>query len=174
MGRSAQVEANLHQFPIPHPQDGDWSVIFRSRYTMSIEGIWVPIVTPFRNGQVDFPALKRCAAELVEAGISGLIVCGTTGEPAAMSEDEQLAVLDAVLGTAPAGHVAMGLSDNNLASALERLKRIGERPVAGVLAPPPYYIRPSQAGLVEYFRAIADASPAPIIVYNIPYRTGVT
>ena len=140
---------------------------------MSIAGIWVPIVTPFRNGQIDFPALKRTAAELIEAGISGLIACGTTGEPAAMSEDEQLAVLDAVLEAVPGTQVAMGLSDNNLAAALERLKRICERPVAGVLVPPPYYIRPSQAGLVEYFRAIADASSAPLIVYNIPYRTGV-
>ncbi len=141
---------------------------------MSIEGIWVPIVTPFRNGQIDFPALKRSAAELIEAGISGLIACGTTGEPATMSEPEQLAVLDAVLEAAPAGRVVMGLSDNNLAAALERLKCIGERPVAGVLVPAPYYIRPSQAGLIEYFRSIADASTAPVVVYNIPYRTGVT
>ncbi len=140
---------------------------------MSIEGIWVPIVTPFRNGQIDFPALKRSAAELIEAGISGLIACGTTGEPAAMSDEEQLAVLDAVLEAVPPGRVAMGLSDNNLAAALERLQRICERPVAGVLVPAPYYIRPSQAGLIGYFRAIADASTAPIIVYNIPYRTGV-
>jgi len=139
---------------------------------MSIEGIWVPIVTPFQNGQIDFPALKRCAAELIEAGTSGIIACGTTGEPASMSDEEQLAVLDAVLEVVPAGRVAMGLSDNNLVSALERLKRICERPVAGVLVPAPYYIRPSQAGLVEYFRSVADASSAPIIIYNIPYRTG--
>jgi 4-hydroxy-tetrahydrodipicolinate synthase len=141
---------------------------------MSIEGIWVPIVTPFRNGQVDFPALKRLAAELIEAGISGLIACGTTGEPATLSDEEQLAVLDAVLEAAPAGRVAMGLSDNNQATALERVKRIGERPVAGVLVPAPCYTRPSQAGVIAYFHAIADASSAPIIVYNIPYRTGVT
>ena len=140
---------------------------------MSIEGIWVPIVTPFRNGQIDFPALKHTAADLIGAGIAGLIACGTTGEPAAMSDEEQLAVLDAVLEAVPAGRVAMGLSDNNLNAALERLKRIGERPVAGVLVPAPYYIRPSQAGLIDYFRTIADASSAPIIVYNIPYRTGV-
>ena len=141
---------------------------------MSIEGIWVPLVTPFRNGQVDFPALKRTAKELMDAGISGLIVCGTTGEPATMSDEEQLAVLDAVLETAPAGKVAMGLSDNNQAAALARLKRVCERPVAGVLVPAPYYIRPSQAGLVSYFHAIADASTAPIFVYNIPYRSAVS
>jgi 4-hydroxy-tetrahydrodipicolinate synthase len=140
---------------------------------MSIEGIWVPIVTPFRSGQVDFAALKRTAIELFEAGISGIVVCGTTGEPATMSDEEQLAVLDAVLEVAPSGRVAMGLSDNSQASALERLKRICERAVAGVLVPAPYYIRPSQTGLIEYFCAIADASSVPIIVYNIPYRTGV-
>ena len=141
---------------------------------MSIDGIWVPIVTPFRNGQIDFPALKRLAAELIEAGISGLIACGTTGEPATLSEEEQLAVLDALLEAVPAGKVAMGLSDNNQAAAVERVKRICERPVAGVLVPAPYYTRPSQAGVIAYFHAIADASSAPIIVYNIPYRTGVT
>lgn len=140
---------------------------------MSIEGIWVPLVTPFRDGQVDFTALKRTAKELMDAGISGLIACGTTGEPATMSDEEQLAVLDAVLETAPAGKVAMGLSDNSQAAALARLKRVCERPVAGVLVPAPYYIRPSQAGLVSYFHAIADASAAPIFVYNIPYRSAV-
>jgi 4-hydroxy-tetrahydrodipicolinate synthase len=140
---------------------------------MRIEGIWVPVVTPFRDGLIDLAALQNMAAELFKAGISGLIACGTTGEPAAMSESEQLTVLDAVLEVAPQGRVAMGLSDNNLASALDRLKRIGERPVAGVLVPAPYYIRPSQAGLIDYFRTIADASNAPVIIYNIPYRTGV-
>jgi 4-hydroxy-tetrahydrodipicolinate synthase len=67
----------------------------------------------------------------------------------------------------------MGLCDNNMASALRRLKRIQERPVAGLLVTPPYYIRPSQAGLVEYFNVLADAASVPVIIYNIPYRTGV-
>ena len=141
---------------------------------MSIAGIWVPLVTPFSAGQIDLPALRRTACELIAAGISGLIVCGTTGEPAAMSEEEQLAVLDAVLKVIPPAQVAMGLCDNNLQSTLERQKRIQTRPVAALLIPPPYYIRPSQAGLIEYFTVIADAANTNIIIYNIPYRTGVS
>ena len=141
---------------------------------MSIAGIWVPLVTPFSAGQIDFATLQRTARELIAAGISGLIVCGTTGEPAAMSEEEQLAVLDAVLEVVPPAQVAMGLCDNNLQSTLERQKRIQTRPVAALLIPPPYYIRPSQAGLIEYFTVIADAANTNIIIYNIPYRTGVS
>ncbi len=107
------------------------------------------------------------------AGISGLVTCATTGEAAALSEDEQLAVLDAVIDAVPGQPVVMGLCDNNMPSLLSRLERIQESPVAGLLVTPPYYIRPSQAGLVEYFKALADAASVPVIIYNIPYRTGV-
>jgi len=136
-------------------------------------GIWVPLVTPFHNGNIDFPALKAKAQELIGAGVSGLVTCATTGEPASLSEDEQLAVLDAVIEAVPGQPVVMGLCDNNMSSALRRLKRIQERPVAGLLVTPPYYIRPSQAGLVEYFKILADAASVPVIIYNIPFRTGV-
>lgn len=136
-------------------------------------GIWVPLVTPFHNGEIDFAALAATARKLSGAGISGLVTCATTGEAAALSEDEQLAVLDAVLEAVPGQPVVMGLCDNNMASLLARLRRIQERPVAGLLVTPPYYIRPSQAGLIEYFNALADAASVPIIIYNIPYRTGV-
>ena len=135
--------------------------------------IWVPLATPFRDRAIDFPALQAYARKLAGAGISGLVACGTTGEAAALDEDEQLAVLDAVLEAVPNLPVAMGLCDNNLPSLLGRLRKIQQRPVAGLLVPPPYYIRPSQAGLIEFFRSIADASDAPLIIYNIPYRTGV-
>ena len=136
-------------------------------------GIWVPIVTPFHNGEIDFPALQSLTRQLLDAGIAGLVACGTTGEAAALTEEEELAVLDAMLAAAPDSPIVMGLSDNSMASALARLQQIQRRSIAGLLVPPPYYIRPSQAGLVEYFNTIADAASAPIIIYNIPYRTGV-
>ncbi len=136
-------------------------------------GIWVPLVTPFQDGEIDFPALQEMARRLTGAGIAGLIACGTTGEAAALSEQEQLAVLDAVIAAVPQAPVAMGLSDNNLPSLLARLVQIQRRPIAGLLVPPPYYIRPSQAALVAYFKTLADAAAVPLIVYNIPYRTGV-
>jgi len=102
------------------------------------------------------------------------VVCGTTGEAAALDKDEQLAVLDAVLELAPAGRVIMGLAGNNLKSLLSLQAQILKRPVAALLVPAPYYIRPSQAALESFFATLADASSVPLIVYDIPYRTGVT
>ncbi|MNI05810.1 4-hydroxy-tetrahydrodipicolinate synthase [Pseudomonas sp. ACN5] len=139
----------------------------------AFQGIWVPLVTPFHNGAIDFVGLRRLVSHLLEKGIDGLIVCGTTGEPAAMGKHEQLAVLDAVLELVPAQRVVMGLAGNNLTELLQFQSEILKRPVAGLLVPAPYYIRPSQAGLETFFRTVADASSVPLILYDIPYRTGV-
>lgn len=140
----------------------------------TFSGVWVALVTPFRDGQVDFPALRALAVHLIDAGAAGLVVCGTSGEAAALEEGEQLAVLDAVLEVVPACRVVMGLSGNNQAAMLARLRRIQSRPLAGVLVPAPYYIRPSQQGLLTFFEAVADASHLPIILYDIPYRSAVS
>ncbi|WP_160107433.1 4-hydroxy-tetrahydrodipicolinate synthase [Pseudomonas izuensis] len=139
----------------------------------SFQGIWVPLVTPFHNGAIDFAGLRRLVSHLLEKGVDGLIVCGTTGEPAAMGKHEQLAVLDAVLELVPAQRVVMGLAGNNLTELLQFQREIFKRPLAGLLVPPPYYIRPSQAGLEGFFKTVADASSVPLILYDIPYRTGV-
>ena len=139
----------------------------------SFQGIWVPLVTPFHNSAIDFVGLQRLVSHLLEGGIDGIVVCGTTAEAAALSKHEQLAVLDAVLELVPAQRVVMGLAGNNLTELLQFQSEILKRPVAGLLVPPPYYIRPSQAGLEAFFNTVADASSVPIIVYDIPYRTGV-
>lgn len=139
----------------------------------SFTGIWVPLVTPFRDREIDFPALQALARRIAQSGVSGLVVCGSTGEAASLSEREQLAALDAVLEAVPTCPVVMGLAGNNLPAMLERMARMQDRPISGFLAPPPYYIRPSQAGIIEYFNTVANAASAPLIVYNIPYRTGV-
>ncbi|HJV73526.1 MAG TPA: 4-hydroxy-tetrahydrodipicolinate synthase [Noviherbaspirillum sp.] len=139
----------------------------------SFTGIWVPLVTPFQHGEIDFSALQALSREVMEAGVSGIVVCGSTGEAAALSEEEQLAVLDAILEIVPARKVVMGLAGNNLRAVVERQKHIQQRALAGLLVPPPYYIRPSQSGLIEYFQTLADNASIPLILYNIPYRTGV-
>lgn len=139
----------------------------------SFSGIWVALVTPFNNNAVDLPAVKRLAQYLIASGVSGLVVCGTTGEAAALSKEEQLAVLDAVLDVVPASQVVMGLSGNNMLDTLQMQQDIQLRDIAGVLIPAPYYIRPSQCGLVDYFTQLADASSVPVILYNIPQRTGI-
>ncbi|VVO12543.1 4-hydroxy-tetrahydrodipicolinate synthase [Pseudomonas fluorescens] len=140
----------------------------------SFQGIWVPLVTPFHNGAIDFVGLRRLVNHLLEKGVDGVIVCGTTGEPAAMGKHEQLAVLDAVLEQVPPHRVVMGLAGNNLTELLQFQSEILKRPVAGLLVPAPYYIRPSQAGLEGFFKTVADASSVPLILYDIPYRTGAT
>lgn len=136
-------------------------------------GIWVALATPFRSGHVDFDALEGLVKSLLSGGVRGLVVCGTTGEAAAMSKDEQLEVLDAVLRIAQPGQVIMGLSDNNLQEVLAFQKSIQSRDIAGVLVPAPYYIRPSQQGIESFFQTVADASSVPVVLYDIPYRTGV-
>lgn len=139
----------------------------------NFRGIWVALVTPFRDGVVDYPALQALVSHLLEQGVTGLVVCGTTGEAAALSQDEQLEVLDAVLQWIPPQQVIMGLAGNNQRELLACLEDIQRRPVAGVLVPAPYYIRPSQAALEVFFRTVADAARVPVVLYDIPYRTGV-
>jgi len=140
----------------------------------SFQGIWVPVVTPFHDGAIDFIGLHRLISHLLEQHIAGIMVCTTTGEAASLSRAEQLAVLDAVLQWVPAHRVVMGLAGNNQGELLQFQGEVLKRPVAGLLVPAPSYIRPSQAGLEAFFRTVADASSAPIILYDIPYRTGVT
>lgn len=136
-------------------------------------GIWIPLVTPFDQGAVDHRALAALVRHYRRAGIAGFVALGTTGEPAALDEREQDAVLATVLEAAGALPVVAGVSGNHTASVCERIRELDELPIAGVLASAPYYIRPSQAGLVGHFAALADASRKPLIVYDIPQRTGV-
>lgn len=139
-----------------------------------IQGVWVPLVTPFSAGAVDGGALRRLVRHYAAAGVDGLVVCGSTGEAASLDDAEQLAVLDAVLTEAGALPVIMGLAGNHLGHVLQRLAAFGTRPLAGILAPAPYYVRPGQEGAASYFRCLADASRFPLVLYDIPYRTGAT
>ncbi len=136
-------------------------------------GIWVALVTPFRAGEIDFIALHGLVSKLLEEGVSGFVVCGSTGEAAALSRDEQLAVLDAVLQWAPPQQVVMGLAGNNMRELLAFQQEIQLRSLAGLLVPALYYIRPSQQGLEAFFQAVAEAASVPLVLYDIPYRTGV-
>lgn len=139
----------------------------------SFAGLWIPLVTPFRAGAVDHDALAALVRALRPKGIAGFVACGSTGEAAALDDAEQLAVLDTVLAAAGELPVVMGLSGYHLPHLLERLRAVTQRPLAGVLVAAPPYVRPAQAGLLHWFNAIADASPVPLMLYDIPYRTGV-
>jgi 4-hydroxy-tetrahydrodipicolinate synthase len=142
-------------------------------------GIWVPLITPFANGAVDHAALRGLVRRYADAGIAGLVALGTTGEPAALEAAEQDAVLATILDAAQCGShatrlpVMVGVSGNQTASMRERIAQLNSLPIAAVLIAAPYYIRPSQAGIVGHFSALADASEKPVVLYDIPYRTGV-
>jgi 4-hydroxy-tetrahydrodipicolinate synthase len=141
---------------------------------MSIfSGIWVPVITPFADGAVDHAALRRLVRLYADAGVAGLVALGTTGEPAALEAAEQDAVLATIFAEAGARPVLAGVSGNHTASLHARVAQLNEWPVAGLLVSAPYYIRPSQAGLIEHFATLADLSRTPVVLYDIPYRTGV-
>jgi len=136
-------------------------------------GIWIPLITPFNAGDVDHAALDALVRHYTRAGVAGIVALGTTGEPGALDDREQDAVLATVLAAADGLPVVAGVSGNHTASVCERMAALNALPVAGVLASAPYYIRPSQAGIIGHFAAIADASRKPVILYDIPARTGV-
>lgn len=136
-------------------------------------GLWIPLITPFRDGNIDHAALAQLARRLRKDGVKGLVVCGSTGEAAALDTQEQRDALATVLQAVPGMPVVMGLSGYHLAQTQAWVRELGALPLAGLLVPAPHYIRPSQAGLLQWFHALADASAVPLIVYDIPYRTGV-
>lgn len=141
-------------------------------------GLWVPLITPFRDGAVDHDALAALTRALVPTGIAGFVVCGSTGEAAALDEDEQLACLATVATHAGELPLMMGVSGYNVGAMRAWAQQLstradGEIPsLRGLLVPAPHYIRPSQAGLRLWFETLADASTLPLVVYDIPYRTG--
>lgn len=141
--------------------------------TALFSGLWVPLVTPFEpDGRVDHAALSALTARLRGEGVSGFVACGSTGEAAALDKAEQLAVLETVLQAAQGLPVVMGVSGYHLGQMLAWVRELAGFPLAGLLVPAPHYIRPAQPGLLQWFRAIADASSAPLVLYDIPYRTG--
>ncbi|CAN7218423.1 4-hydroxy-tetrahydrodipicolinate synthase [Acidovorax sp. LjRoot118] len=137
-------------------------------------GLWIALVTPFKDGAVDHPALAALTARLRADGVSGFVACGSTGEAAAMDKAEQLQVLETTLEAARDLPVVMGVSGYHQGQVLDQVQALACYPLAGLLVSAPHYIRPSQDGLLHWFRAIADASTVPVVIYDIPYRTGAT
>ncbi|MBV6320227.1 4-hydroxy-tetrahydrodipicolinate synthase [Duganella violaceipulchra] len=140
----------------------------------SLHGIWVPLVTPMHHGEIDLPRLQNLAADLVNQGVHGLVVCGTTGEAPQLDLAEQGAALAAVL---EAAHkrcpVLMGIGGSDTYAAASRVLQFDDLDLAGYLVSTPAYVRPSQEGLVRHFETIAASTGRPIVLYNVPARTGV-
>jgi 4-hydroxy-tetrahydrodipicolinate synthase len=142
---------------------------------MQLRGCGTALVTPFRqDGSIDEPALRNLVAWQVESGIDFLVPCGTTGETPTLSHDEWLHVIDVTIEVV-AGRVPIvaGATSNSTQDAVAKAKEVSARPgVNAILTASPYYNKPTQEGQYRHFHAIADAVDKPIILYNVPGRTG--
>lgn len=135
-------------------------------------GCHTAIVTPFREGRVDLPALAQLVNWQIEAGIDGIVAVGTTGESATLSVEEHVEVVANVVRTA-AGRVPViaGAGANATAEAIELSQRAADVGANGLLHVTPYYNKPSQEGLFRHYEAIAASTKLPILLYNVPSRT---
>ena len=142
---------------------------------MQLRGCGTALVTPFRqDGSIDETALRNLVSWQVESGINFLIPCGTTGETPTLSHDEWLRVIEStvevVAGRVP---VVAGATSNSTHDAVEKAKEVAARPgVDAILTASPYYNKPTQEGQYRHFKAIAEAVDKPILLYNVPGRTG--
>lgn len=138
------------------------------------KGSMTAMITPFLNGGIDEKALRRLADFQIQQGIHGLVPCGTTGEAATLSHEEHNRVIDIVVDEA-AGRVPViaGTGSNSTEEAIELTRHAKESGAQAALLITPYYNRPSQEGLYRHFAAVAEAVELPLILYNVPSRTGV-
>ncbi|WP_342375917.1 4-hydroxy-tetrahydrodipicolinate synthase [Myxococcus stipitatus] len=142
---------------------------------MTFEGSMTALATPFRNGALDESAFRALVRQQIEGGTSVLVPMGTTGESVTMTADERARAVRVVVEEAK-GRVKVvgGAGSNNTAEVIESVARVREAGADGALIVTPYYNKPTQAGMVEHFRAVAHAHPGfPLIAYNVPGRTGV-
>ncbi|MFN8278526.1 MAG: 4-hydroxy-tetrahydrodipicolinate synthase [Chitinophagales bacterium] len=140
----------------------------------SLKGTGVALVTPFQSsGEIDFPALKRLIDHCIEGGVDYLVTMGTTGESAVLDKEEKKAVIDFTLkATASRIPVVAGFGGNDTRALLRDLEQFSFEGIAAVLSVSPYYNKPTQAGIRAHYQAVAAASPRPVILYNVPGRTG--
>ena len=139
-----------------------------------LRGTGVAIITPFKKDQsVDFDALGKLINHLIENGVQYIVSLGTTGEPPVLSKEEKLEVLSftyaVVAGKVP---VVVGISGNNTEALVDEINTYPLENAIAILVASPYYNRPSQEGIFQHYKAVGEASPKPVIVYNVPGRTG--
>jgi 4-hydroxy-tetrahydrodipicolinate synthase len=146
---------------------------FRSQ----LQGLWLPLVTPFRDGELDAASLRRLARHYAEGPVDGLILAATSGEgmTLGMAELERVVALvrDGIADCGRTLPVCLGLSGAGTSKMHDALDETADWPIDGYLIASPYYTRPSQRGLLRHFTALADHAARPIVLYNIPYRTAV-
>src|SRR2546421_8793361 len=137
-------------------------------------GTFTAVVTPFRNGDIDFAAFEKLVEAQIAAGITGVIAVGTTGESPTLTHEEKEKVIQRTVKLANGRcKVLAGTGTNSTRDAIEATKFAEKAGVDGALLVAPYYNKPSQEGLFRHFKAIADATSLPIMLYNIPGRCSV-
>lgn len=141
-----------------------------------LRGVYLPLITPFdHSGAVAVDAIERLAHEYLDAGATGIVALGTTGESTALDASEKQVVVGACSRVCVErdAQLIVGAGTNSTRTTVAAVQELAGTPgLTGVLIVVPYYVRPSEAGIVAHFRAVADASPVPVMLYNIALRTG--
>jgi 4-hydroxy-tetrahydrodipicolinate synthase len=139
-----------------------------------ISGVWVPLVTPFKDGQVDLASYRRLIEHYLACGVAGLFPIGTTGEAPTLDEDEADAVVEATIETvADRVPVFVGIGGNATHKVIKTIDRLSQFEFPGLVSVCPYYNRPTQGGLLQHFADLSDATDRQILIYNVPSRTSV-
>jgi 4-hydroxy-tetrahydrodipicolinate synthase len=140
-----------------------------------LRGSYPPVITPFRDGRVDFETFRSLVDRQVHGGSHGIVIAGTTGEPSSLTVDERCELVKVAVDTvAKRIPVVAATGSQSLAETMEITKRAEECGADAVLIVTPYYIKPPQRGLVQYFRAVAETIQLPVLIYHIPGRASVT
>lgn len=138
------------------------------------EGIGTAIITPFKSGKIDFEALRRLIDMQIDAGVSAIVVCGTTGECATLSDVERYALYEAsrdMIGQR--ARLILGTGTNDTSVMLRHSREARKYSPDGLLVVSPYYNKGTERGIIEHYEALLNSVDLPIIVYNVPSRTGV-
>ena len=139
-------------------------------------GTGVALITPFRRQQetVDFTKLEALIEHIIASGVDYIVALGTTSEAATMTPSERSAVqefiVETVAGRCP---IMLGLGGNNTLNLTDTIARTNFDGISGILSVTPFYNKPNQRGLLQHYRSVAEASPVPVVIYNVPGRTGV-
>jgi len=140
---------------------------------LKMQGVYPALITPFtKDDEVDAAGLKRMVEYVEEGGVAGIVPCGTTGESATLSHEEHKRVIDIVVANAKVPVIA-GTGSNNTREAVELTRYAADAGAEACLLITPYYNKPNVRGLKEHFRQIGDSADIPLILYNIPSRTGL-
>ena len=139
-----------------------------------IKGVGVALITPFNNFEVDYPSLERMVEYVIAGGVDYIVALGSTAETATLLLEERQQVYDFVVEhTAGRVPIVVGMGGNNTHELVEQLRTFDMHDAVAILCVVPYYNKPSQEGIFRHYMAVAEASPVPVILYNVPGRTGV-